>query len=451
VHRLSSYPPETMNPTRAVPRSTVAALLGVLVAAMPTAAHAASRAHRATPGSFTGYAFDACQTPSQSKMEVWRQRSPYTGVGVYIAGVNRYCADQPNLTKTWVTKQTRRGWRLLPLTVGLQPSCDTHGLPKARRIDPNPRKGYVAARAQGRVEARSTVAASKKLGIATRSTQWFDMESFDISRTRCRESALSFLSGWTRKLNNLGYRSGVYSSAATGIRMLDDARIRTPRKYTMPDQIWVGEWNGKENTRSAYIASDGWMPHKRVHQFEGGHDEAYGGVKINVDSSFMDVGRGSVAPRASRHCHVKVDFPRYHVRRRGDRGAEVAAAQCLLRKQQVYSGHVNGRFKHRTAKAVRHFQRRHRSLRVTGEINRRTWTALLSQGSTPLMKYGAASNAVRRLQRALNAANGEGLDITGVFERTTRAATKRYQRAQHLPRSGVVTDEMWTLLRRGRR
>ena len=56
------------------------------------------------------------------------------------------------------------------------------------------------------------------------------------------------------------------------------------------------------------------------------------------------------------------------------------------------------------------------------------------------MKYGSASVAVRRLQRALNAADAAGLTVTGVFEGRTTAAVKSYQRGHGLAQTGVVTD-----------
>ncbi len=74
---------------------------------------------------------------------------------------------------------------------------------------------------------------------------------------------------------------------------------------------------------------------------------------------------------------------------------------------------------------------------------------MLSQGTTPLLKYGAASDAVRRLQRALNAADGAGLAVTGVFEARTTAAVKRYQKDHALPQTGVVTPAVWTRLLAG--
>jgi peptidoglycan hydrolase-like protein with peptidoglycan-binding domain len=188
-----------------------------------------------------------------------------------------------------------------------------------------------------------------------------------------------------------------------------------------------------------------------VHQYRGGHDETYGGVRINIDSNFMDVGRGSVAPRAGRHCGVRVDFPSYRTLQRGDRHPHVAAAQCFLRQQGHYDGRVHQRFDAATQRAVRRFQRAH-ALPVDTTMTKRTWTALLARGGrTPLAKYGSAGHPVRRLQRSLNAAVGARLEITGVFTGPTRRATRDYQRERGLPRTGVVTDEVWDQLRDGRR
>src|SRR5512144_231069 len=95
--------------------AAIAALLVGVLRADPAEAGV-----RVMPGSFTGYAFDACQAPSQDAMDVWLERSPYWAVGIYIAGDNRYCAEQHNLDADWVAQQARKGWRLLPLTVGRQ-------------------------------------------------------------------------------------------------------------------------------------------------------------------------------------------------------------------------------------------------------------------------------------------------------------------------------------------
>ncbi|HSV40142.1 MAG TPA: glycoside hydrolase domain-containing protein, partial [Nocardioidaceae bacterium] len=172
---------------------TVALTTGLL--ALAPAAHAV----RVMPGSFTGYAFDQCLTPSQEEMDVWLEHSPYWGVGVYLAGVNRQCDVQPNLTSDWVAEQSRKGWRILPLTVGRQAACTAY----PALIDDSQANSYAAAKAQGRAEAVTTVAASEAVGLPKKTTHWLDIEDFDVLDTHCRRSVLAFISGWTSKLHKL--------------------------------------------------------------------------------------------------------------------------------------------------------------------------------------------------------------------------------------------------------
>ena len=86
--------------------------------------------------------------------------------------------------------------------------------------------------------------------------------------------------------------SGVYSSVGSGIKMLDDARVQRPGVFTLPDRIWLARWDGVANTSSDYILEDGWRPGGRVKQYKGGHDERWGGVKINIDTNYLDLGNG---------------------------------------------------------------------------------------------------------------------------------------------------------------
>ena len=60
--------------------------------------------------------------------------------------------------------------------------------------------------------------------------------------------------------------------------------------------IWIARWDGKANTSTSYIRNDGWRPGGRVKQYQGGHNETWGGVTINIDRNFLDVGKGSWAP-----------------------------------------------------------------------------------------------------------------------------------------------------------
>jgi hypothetical protein len=432
-------------------RTAVVALTGLAtVTAGLVLASPASAANRVTPGSFTGYGFDQCTAPTQSSMDAWLTSSPYWAVGIYISGDSRGCLSQPNLSATWVATQLAHGWRLLPITLGPQASCTTRErYLRQVRISPSPTGTYATARNQGRAEADKTVAAAQALGISAGSTLWYDLEAFATSRTDCRESALAFLSAWTEQLHARRYVSGVYSSAASGIKMLDDARVTRPGAYVMPDRLWVADWNGRADTGSTYLRTDGWASHGRVHQYRGGHNETYGGVTINIDNNWVDLGRGSVAPRERSRCGgVALSAARYPYRRIGHTGALVKAAQCLLSEQRLYSGAVDGAYDAEVGAAARAYRAAH-GLPASSTVGRRVWVAMLAQGTAPLLKYGAASDAVRRLQRSLNAADGAGLAVTGVFEGATTAAVRRYQHDHGLSQTGVVTSAMWAKLLAG--
>jgi hypothetical protein len=456
------FPLALRRPTRdprPAARAWRAAFAGLTVLAVTTATVGAVLAGPAqarnvvTPGNFTGYAFDQCTAPTQRAMNAWLRGSPYLGVGIYISGASRGCTSQPNLSPRWISTQLRAGWRLLPITLGPQAWCTTRERYLHQvRINPSSRGSYSKARSQGRAEARKTVRAAQRLGIARRSTLWYDLEAFPISRRDCRESALSFLGAWTRQLHKLHYVSGVYSSAASGIKIIDDARANRPGTYKMPDRIWIADWNGKANTSSSYVRKAGWQPHKRVHQYRGGHNERHGGVTINIDNNWVDLGRGSWLPKEPAHCGGKAryNFKRYKTIDRGDHGPLVRTLQCLLQNKNRYDAKVDGVYDAGLGAAVSKY-RTSRGMSAGTATTQSTWVAMLSAGDARVMKRGSADQAVRRLQRALNAADHAGLSVTGIFKRSTANAVRRYQRDHHRSRTGVVGPGLWRLLQSGTR
>jgi hypothetical protein len=236
-------------------------------------------------GVFTGLGFDACATPSQKSMTAWGE-SPYRAVGVYIGGANRACS-QPNLTSTWVGTQTAAGWHLIPTYVGLQ--APTSACSSCAKLT------TTGAVKQGEEAATDAVADAAEAGIGPGSPIYFDMEAY--SRTNSATSAtLAFLESWTEKLHALGYVSGVYSSSSSGIA---DLGGQLGTGYTLPDDLWIANWNNAQNTLDPAVPSTGWTLHQRIHQYQGGHNETYGGVTINIDNDYVDAataGGGSTLP-----------------------------------------------------------------------------------------------------------------------------------------------------------
>jgi hypothetical protein len=438
-----------LRPVLAAAALAVATAAGTVGAVVLPAPADSQPANVVTPGSFRGFGFDQCLAPSQQAMDAWLRQSPYLAVGIYISGSSRACRSQPNLNPTWVSMQLADGWKLLPITLGPQAPCNPR-FPRYRndRVisnDPGKHGGYASARQQGVAEALKTVTAAQALGIVPGSTMYYDLEGFAATNVRCKNASLAFLSAWTREIHALHYLSGVYSSAGSGIWMLDEARIENPGAYNLPDQIWIARWDGKANTSTSYISNVGWRPGGRMKQYLGGHDESWGGVTINIDRDWLDLGTPSA--RAESHCGgVPVDLTDYRRVGPSSSAETIKALQCLLSEQKTYAGRLTGTYNTATGRAVRTWQSAHGFL-AHRFWNRRNWMSLLAAGTHPIIKLGSTGPSVRDLQRALDAARpGTNVPVTGIFDTSTDVALRTWQTVVGVRSSGVANAGTWKLL-----
>ena len=233
---------------------------------------------------------------------------------------------------------------------------------------------------------------------------------------------------------------------------LDDGR-----ELTAVISQTIARWDGQANTSTSYIRADGWLPGGRMKQYRGGHDERWGGVTINIDSNYLDLGRGSVAP-AERHCGgVRISFNDYVPLFRpvdGKRASKrhVKALQCYLTERKLYDGPINGMY-HQGMLPVVQAWRKSRGISTTSSTwYRRDWMTITAYGAKPLLKVGHASKHVRRVQRTLNAAHlGSTLSVTGTFDNRTTSLVRTYQGKVGLPQTGIVDRKTWNKLMRGRR
>lgn len=233
---------------------------------------------------YTGLGFDVCSAPSVSEMSAWRN-TKYHAVGIYLGGANSACS-QPNLTSSWVSKESAAGWHLIPTYVGLQApgpgaSCSSCATIKSTR-----------AGSEGTAAANDAVASAQSIGLGSGNPIYYDMEAYAPSRTTTA-TVLKFLSAWTARLHTLGYVSGVYSSGASGIQ---DLAATYGSRYTEPDDLWVADWNNRQTTNDPYIPAGDWPAHQRVHQYSGGRTETHGGVSLDIDGDYLD---GSTAGAAA--------------------------------------------------------------------------------------------------------------------------------------------------------
>jgi Rv2525c-like, glycoside hydrolase-like domain len=237
------------------------------------AARAASAPPAHAASVYTGLGFDACSTPSTRTMSAWSS-SPYRAIGVYIGGVNSACA-QGNLNRSWVATEVSAGWHLIPIYVGLQApsnSCGCSGITASR------------AGAQGTAAADDAIADAQGLGIPPGNPIYYDMEAYPTGGSNT-SAVLAFLSAWTAELHAKRYVSGVYSSASSGI---SDLAARWGTGYAEPDDLWIADWNGEKSTSDPYVPSSDWSNHHRLHQYSGDHTESYGGVRLDLDSDYLD-------------------------------------------------------------------------------------------------------------------------------------------------------------------
>ncbi|MBT2482168.1 DUF1906 domain-containing protein [Streptomyces sp. ISL-94] len=247
---------------------------------------------RTAQAPFTGEGFDACTAPNQRSMDTWRADSPFGAIGIYIGGRARACA-QPQLTADWVRRQADGGWHLMPIWVGPQPwNSSSTGL----STDPS------EADAQGRSAADGAAAAAESLGLPPDTVLYNDVEGY-TDRATWDAPVVSYLTAWTVRLHELGYRSAAYVSAGSGAKALSAHYHQAPQ--AMPDVLWVARWNDSPSVSDADMGlpagTDQWAGRRRAHQFRGDHDASYGGVTINIDRNWLDIdpsvlGPGSLFP-----------------------------------------------------------------------------------------------------------------------------------------------------------
>lgn len=401
------------------------------------------------PGDLTGHGFDACSAPSQSVMDAWNLTSPFTAIGIYVSGNSRYCGDryQPNLTPSWVARNAANGWLFMPIHVGRQVPCFKNN-PRSRVQKKKMSTTVSVARGQAVAEANETVAALTRLGFGPGSTSYLDIEWYARSAA-CDTVLLEFVDAWTEQLHAMGFRSGLYSSGSAGIKVVDEARLAKRPGMTLPDHMWNAWVNKKADTKGGpYLSDSGWTDHQRIHQYHNGVTVSYGGKSLNIDKNFLDVGRGSVASPQRTACGVSVTYKAYPTLKVGASRAEVAALECLLKKQKLIST-VDTTYTTGTARAVDRFRAR-MGWRKTGVTTRSTWTALLAAGSRPrVLKQGSVGEPVWRLQRALTAA-GASPGLSGVYDARTVRAVQAYRAARKLPRYTTTEASVWAQLKRGK-
>ena len=255
-------------------RHTAAATLAAAACAALLGAAGTARAVPAGNGINQGLGFDACTAPSTSTMQKWWSGTPWSWVGIYIGGSVRACS-QPNLTAAWMNTTYAQGWRYELLWVGPQAPCTTF----SHRMSSDTATAY----SQGKAEAVSAYNALIALGFASNALNTpvtYDMEAFPNSSS-CRAAVKSFMQGWVDQLAVAPAQvSGAYGSAC-GTYVDDWATLARPPRF-----INAADWDLNHSTWAiSCVSASHWTSSQRMKQYQGGHNETYGGVTLNIDSN----------------------------------------------------------------------------------------------------------------------------------------------------------------------
>ncbi|MET8856376.1 MULTISPECIES: glycoside hydrolase domain-containing protein [unclassified Streptomyces] len=224
---------------------------------------------------YTGRAFDTCAAPSLTAMKAWHTGF-YGAAAVYIGGKNRGC-NQPNLTASWVKSVSTLGWKLIPLYVGAQPSCQTGSSPEKITT--------ATAASLGAADGADAVAKAAALGMKAGSPVYLDMESYDITNKACNDAVLTYVRAFDKTLRAKTYRSGYYGFTSSSAKAIATATDKTD----LPGNLWYALWDKSNTTTTDWPwGATQFTGHSRAHQYMVNSKETIGGVTITVDRDAWD-------------------------------------------------------------------------------------------------------------------------------------------------------------------
>lgn len=227
--------------------------------------------------------FDKCTAATTAQMQTWWDSSPYYDANIYMSGRNRGCT-QGQLTSSWVNSVSTQGWGLIPTVVGYQSPCSVCTGCSKHSTEP------ATAEQQGRGEADIAVADAANIGLLAGTVLYYDMERYDdLSGTgACSTPTKAFLKGWTDRLKERGYVSGVYGSPTNAV----GDWLNIPQA-SQPDAVWLARWDNimsvwAYGAPSPAVPENAWANHQRIKQWKAPFNDTWGGVTFNIDGNIAD-------------------------------------------------------------------------------------------------------------------------------------------------------------------
>jgi hypothetical protein len=228
-------------------------------------------------------------------MQAWLG-SPYRAVGFYLGGRSEGCGNVPRWSPSTINSVRNMGWKIIPIYVDLQAPCA--GYNASIPYDPT------AASNEGITSANNAVARMQFLGMGASNVPiYLDVEHYPRDGGACTEAVRRYTSGWSGRLHQLGYLSGLYSSASSGVQ--DAWGVYGNPAYNQLDVIWFADWRcplpgnpSLLDENKTWLPDNVWTNHQRIRQYIGGTNycvdppatyyESYGGVEMNIDVDNLD-------------------------------------------------------------------------------------------------------------------------------------------------------------------
>lgn len=236
--------------------------------------------------------FDSCHPPALAALQAWWDHSPYTAVNLYDGPL---WACRESINSGYTARAATIGWAFVPTWVGPQSNCWMQTI--AQKISPDPAIAF----SQGRDQANAAGDWLQSLGLdANGAVVYYDIESYTQGGS-CRSSTSALIAGWSQRLHERGLKAGVYGAPCSSF--LTDF----VNGANTPDAIWIAAWyssyyfrKGVPLTGMPCLNDTLWTGHQRLRQYTGGHNETWGGVTLNIDSSIVDAPVATVGCQAPR-------------------------------------------------------------------------------------------------------------------------------------------------------
>lgn len=274
---------------RILSRRLLVAAITMLITSIPGVLQATPALALPGGGAETeGFGFDACTAPSQTAMNAFWTNTRFTWIGVYVGGINRACS-QPNLTSSWLNTNYDSGnkWRFEFLYVPLQAPCTSF----ANRMSSDPTTAFN----QGVGAAKGVFNDLVNVGVGNNASGTpvvADIEAFDTSNSTCLNAVKAWVRGWVTQLHVAPAQVAGYYGSTCG-SAVDAMFSISPR----PDFIHGADYDGNPAVTAMVCVSSSHWSDQRLKQYQGGHNETFNGVTLNIDSDCAD---GPLAPTASK-------------------------------------------------------------------------------------------------------------------------------------------------------